>query len=156
MLWINIVNDKIYIGIDPGKSGGICFLMDDDIKSFKCPVTTHDMTEDLVDIKETSMFLSGCTAIVEKVHAFPGQGVTSCFNFGYNYGLWLGILSALKIPYTLVSPQKWMKFYGVPKMERKDRKNYLKQFAQQMYPDHKVTLYNADAILLANYLKKTH
>ncbi len=144
--------DKIYIGIDPGKSGGICFLMDDDIKSFKCPDTTHDMTEELILAKN----IRKCTAIIEKVHAFPGQGVTSCFNFGYNYGLWIGILSALKIPYVLVPPNKWMRYYSVPKMERKDRKNYLKQLAQQMYPDHKVTLYNADAILLANYLKKTH
>ena len=144
--------DKIYIGIDPGKSGGICFLMDDEIKTFKCPTTTHDMAEKLIISKN----IRKCTAVIERVHAFPGQGVTSCFNFGYNYGVWLGILSALHIQYKLVSPQKWMKYYGVPKMEKKDRKNYLKQLAQQMYPDHKVTLYNADAILLANYLKKTH
>ena len=144
--------DKIYIGIDPGKSGGICFLMDDNIKSFKCPDTTHDMTEELILAKD----IRKCTAIVEKVWSFPGQGVKSVFSFGYNYGLWIGILSALKIPYILVPPNKWIKYYSVPKMERKDRKNYLKQLAQQMYPDHKITLYNADAILLANYLKKTH
>jgi len=144
--------DKIYIGIDPGKSGGICFLMDDDIKSFKCPETTHDMTEELILAKN----IRGCTAIVEKVWSFPGQGVKSVFSFGYNYGLWLGILSALKIPYILVPANKWMKYYSVPKLEKKDRKNYLKQLAQQMHPDHNITLYNADAILLANYLKKTH
>ena len=144
--------DKIYIGIDPGKSGGICFLMDDDIKTFKCPTTTHDMTEELILAKD----IRKCTAIVEKVWSFPGQGVKSVFSFGYNYGLWIGILSALKIPYILVPPNKWIKYYSVPKLERKDRKNYLKQLAQQMYPNHKITLYNADAILLANYLKKTH
>ena len=144
--------DKIYIGIDPGKSGGICFLMDDDIRSFKCPETTPDMTEELILAKD----IRKCTAIVEKVWSFPGQGVKSVFSFGYNYGLWIGILSALKIPYILVPPNKWIKYYSVPKLERKDRKNYLKQLAQQMYPNHKITLYNADAILLANYLKKTH
>ena len=144
--------DKIYIGIDPGKAGGICFLMDDDIKTFKCPKTTHDMAEELILAKD----IRKCTAVVEKVHAFPGQGVRSVWTFAENYGTWLGILSALHIQYSLISPQKWMKHYGVPKMERKDRKNYLKQLAQQLYPDHKVTLYNADAILLANYLKKTH
>ncbi len=142
----------IYIGIDPGKSGGICFLMDDEIKTFKCPATTHDMTEELILAKD----IRKCTAVVEKVWSFPGQGVKSCFNFGYNYGLWQGILSALKIPYKLVPPNKWMRYYSVPKLEKRDRKNYLKQLAQQMYPDHKVTLYNADAILLANYLKKNN
>jgi len=143
--------DKIYIGIDPGKAGGICFLMDDDIKTFKCPATTHDMAEELILAKD----IRKCTAVVERVHSFPGQGVASTFNFGYNYGVWLGILSALHIPYQLCLPRKWMKFYGSMPKEKKDRKNHLKQLAQQMYPDHKVTLYNADAILLANYLKKT-
>ena len=143
--------DKIYIGIHPGKSGGICFLMDDEIKTFKCPATTHDMAEELILAKD----IRKCTAVVERVHSFPGQGVASTFNFGYNYGVWLGILSALHIPYQLCLPRKWMKFYGSMPKEKKDRKNHLKQLAQQMYPDHKVTLYNADAILLANYLKKT-
>ena len=143
--------DKIYIGIDPGKAGGICFLMGDDIKTFKCPATTHDMAEELILAKD----IRKCTAVVERVHSFPGQGVASTFNFGYNYGVWLGILSALHIPYQLCLPRKWMKFYGSMPKEKKDRKNHLKQLAQQMYPDHKVTLYNADAILLANYLKKT-
>ena len=144
--------DKIYIGIDPGKAGGICFLMDDDIKTFKCPATTHDMAEELILAKD----IRKCTAVVERVHSFPGQGVASTFNFGYNYGVWLGILSALHIPYQLCLTRKCMKFYGSMPKEKKDRKNHLKQLAQQMYPDHKVTLYNADAILLANYLKKTH
>ena len=144
--------DKIYIGIDPGKAGAICFLMGDDIKTFKCPATTHDMAEELI----LSQNIRKCTAIVEKVHSFPGQGVRSVWTFAENYGTWLGILSALHIQYKLITPVTWMKFYSVPRMERKDRKNYLKQLAQQMYPDHKVTLYNADAILLANYLKKTH
>ena len=143
--------DKIYIGIDPGKAGGICFLMDDEIKTFKCPATTHDMAEELILAKD----IRKCTAVVERVHSFPGQGVASTFNFGYNYGVWLGILSALHIPYQLCLPRKWMKFYGSMPKEKKDRKNHLKQLAQQIYPDHKVTLYNADAILLANYLKKT-
>ena len=118
----------IYIGIDPGKSGGICFLMDDEIKTFKCPATTHDMTEELILAKD----IRKCTAVVEKVHAFPGQGVTSCFNFGYNYGLWLGILSALSIQFVLCPPNKWMRYYSVPKLEKRDRKNYLKQLAQQL------------------------
>ena len=125
--------------------------MDDEIKTFKCPATTHDMAEELILAKD----IRKCTAVVERVHSFPGQGVASTFNFGYNYGVWLGILSALHIPYQLCLPRKWMKFYGSMPKEKKDRKNHLKQLAQQMYPDHKVTLYNADAILLANYLKKT-
>lgn len=44
---------------------------------------------------------------IEKVHSMPKQGVASSFNFGKGFGLWLGIVAALGIPYTLVTPQRW-------------------------------------------------
>ena len=67
----------------------------------------------------------------------------------------MGILSAFNIKTILVTPQTWMKYYKdkfeikLPK-ERKDRKNKLKEMAAE-YTDKKVTLYNADAILIAVY-----
>lgn len=50
-----------------------------------------------------------CHLIIEQVHAMKGQGVTSVFDFGMGFGLWLGIINALQIPYTQVTPQKWKK-----------------------------------------------
>ncbi len=44
---------------------------------------------------------------IEAVHSMPEQGVASSFQFGKGFGIWLGILGALSIPYTLVTPQKW-------------------------------------------------
>ena len=49
-----------------------------------------------------------------------------------------------------------MKYYSIPKMEKKDRKNHLKHLAQQRYPEANVTLYNADALLIATYLRETN
>lgn len=48
-------------------------------------------------------------ACLEKVHAMPGQGVTSMFTFGENFGFWKGFLAAHKVPYVLTTPQVWMK-----------------------------------------------
>ena len=54
-----------------------------------------------------------------------------------------------------VSPQKWMKFWEnkigekLPKV-KKDRKNKLKEIASD-YTSEKVTLWNADAILITMY-----
>ena len=49
-----------------------------------------------------------------------------------------------------------MKTYsGVPK-DKKERKNYLKATAQQLYPDKHITLATADAVLLAHYLMRTY
>ena len=50
-----------------------------------------------------------CNVFIEKVHSMPGQGVASMFNFGKGYGIWIGILAALKISKTLVTPQEWKK-----------------------------------------------
>ena len=56
-----------------------------------------------------------------------------------------------------VLPAAWMTSIGCEKgMDYKDRKRWLKGEAQRLYPDSKVTLYNADAILIAHYAKKTY
>jgi crossover junction endodeoxyribonuclease RuvC len=49
------------------------------------------------------------TALVEKVSAMPKQGVSSTFKFGDGYGSVKGVLSALGIPFELITPQRWMK-----------------------------------------------
>tara|TARA_R100001463_G_scaffold6332_1_gene20838 strand:+ start:3373 stop:3711 length:339 start_codon:yes stop_codon:yes gene_type:complete len=95
-------------------------------------------------------------AIIEAVHSFPGQGVASTFKFGNNYGQWQGILSALKIPYILVSPQKWMKMYQPLPKNKTERKRRLKEIALEYHPDIKVTLDTSDAIVMAYYLKETN
>jgi hypothetical protein len=85
----------------------------------------------------------------------PHDGRSSLFKFGTNYGKWLGILASYKVPTTLVSPQKWMKYWKdklnieLPK-DKPERKRALKEIASH-YTDKKVTLYNADAILITMY-----
>lgn len=151
-----------YIGIDVGKSGGVCFIYKQkdsplyQMDCFKCPTTIHDMSDLLGTPPITTPANIRWVAVVEKVHSMPGQGVKSMFTFGQNYGTWLGILATLKIPYNLARPLEWMKTYsGVPK-DKKERKNYLKATAQQLYPDKHITLATADAVLLAHYLMRTY
>jgi crossover junction endodeoxyribonuclease RuvC len=52
---------------------------------------------------------------IEQVGSMPGQGVSSVFAFGKSYGIIIGICAALKVPFTLVPPQRWKKALGVPK-----------------------------------------
>ena len=149
------MDNRIYIGIDPGKNGGIALIYNDVAVCKRCPTTVLEMAEVIeswTDRKEAGNLQK--QAIIEAVHSFPHQGVRSVFTFGEGYGKWLGILAAHKIPYTQVSPQKWMKFYQPLSKEKKDRKNQLKHLAQQRFPEIKITLATADAILLANYLKE--
>ena len=88
------------------------------------------------------------------VWARPNNASRAAFNYGVNYGQWLGIVSCYTIDVELILPANWMKFYGMEKgMEYQDRKKWLKAKAQELYPDLKVTLVNADAILIAHYNK---
>ena len=48
-------------------------------------------------------------AVMEKVGAMPGQGVSSMFQFGRSVGMLEGILAGLLIPVTYVSPATWQK-----------------------------------------------
>lgn len=67
--------------------------------------------------------------VVEHVGAMPGQGVTSCFSFGQNFGFILGLLTAFRIPYELVRPQKWKKEFSCT-----SDKNTSIEVAQRLFP----------------------
>ena len=149
------MDNRVFIGIDPGIKGGIAFIYNDTYYVKATPGTVAGMADELITLKQMGPNLAMYCAI-ELVHSFPGQGVASTFKFGMNYGQWLGILATLKIPYIEVTPHKWMKHYGSLPKERKDRKNRLKHLAQQRFPDIKITLATADAVLLCNYLKETN
>jgi len=142
----------IFIGIDPGKGGGIAYLSGKDMEAIRYPT---DLQE-LVFLLRKFQYSSGCIAIMERVHSFPNQGVKSTFSFGENFGTWKGLLAATDIKYSLVQPKKWMSFYGELPKEKQKRKNHLKNIAKSLYPSLKVTLYTADAILLAHYIKETY
>ena len=138
-----------YIGIDPGINGA-CAVLDDEsnLKVFRCPKDIKEMADVLYKYQ-----FEDCYAVIEKVHSFPGQGVVSTFTFGRNFGQWEGILAALDIPYIYVQPKKWMESFQPLSKEKKIRKKELKSKAIELHPKTKVTLVNADAILLAHYCK---
>ncbi len=69
---------------------------------------------------------------LERAQAMPGQGVSSMFTTGKGFGINLGMLAALQIPYTIVSPQVWQRemFKGLPK----DGKQTARIVCQQLWP----------------------
>ena len=147
----------IIIGIDPGSSGAMAIWNKGISKIHKCP----KKVEDMADIVKDSLWINKTDnireayAYIEQVHAMPHDGRSSLFKFGTNYGKWLGILGAFKVPTTLVSPQRWMKYWKDKlnielSKDKQIRKRELKDIASH-YTDKKVTLYNADAILITMY-----
>ena len=149
------MENRVFIGIDPGKGGGVAFIYNDTYYAKKCPNTVSEMADELILLNDMAPDISKY-AVIEQVHSMPKQGVKSVFTFGQGYGQWLGILATLKIPYIQVTPHKWMVHYGSRPKDKKERKNHLKHLAQQRFPNIKITLATSDAMLLANYLRETN
>lgn len=104
---------KHYIGIDPGSHGYIVVL--DEEGKYLNSLAIEDSTEQEVARFVFKWSRAEAVALMEDVHSMPGQGVATTFAFGRNVGFLQGILVALQIPYTLVTPRKWQKEMWIAK-----------------------------------------
>jgi len=139
----------IYIGVDPGVSGGIAVLNENGLalESVPMPATEQDLL-DVFTAVESPVWRRPAHAMIERVYSSPQMGVASAFTFGKGYGALLMALTAARIPFDQVVPAKWQAVMGC--LSRGD-KNITKRRAQQLFPDVKVTHATADALLLAEY-----
>lgn len=112
----------IYIGIDPGKKGAWAVIRSEGV--FVFPWDEMSFIAEMDTLKHS---VDGC--VLEHVGAMPGQGVTSMFHFGENFGFIQGVLRAYGIPYELVRPQRWKKEFGIT-----SDKNTSIAVAQRLFP----------------------
>ena len=145
-----------YIGVDPGKSGGITIIHGKDIKTYKCPQRTEDMAI-LFSLLIGDTCSYNVKVFMERVWARPNNAVRSAFAYGVNYGQWMGIIACHEIPLQTCLPNEWIKYYECSKdLEYQERKRWLKDKAKSLYPNLNITLMTADSILIADYAKKEH
>lgn len=136
-----------FVGIDPGKAGGIAFIFGNGgHTAMKMPETPQELAQLIREHRTEETW-----AYVERVSSSPQQGVVSAFTFGRGYGAILGVLAALEIPYDLVTPGVWQKAMGCL---TRGNKNVSKSRAAAMFPSFKVTHWSADALLLAEYCRR--
>ncbi len=109
------------IGIDPGVSGALVLLDGgalSPVEWMRMPTITVGRAK-RVDGAEIarwihrSLMSPDVHAYLELVGAMPGQGVTSMFAFGHAAGSVCGVLAALQIPATYVTPQAWKRRAGL-------------------------------------------
>lgn len=157
----------LWIGIDPGLGGAVGILSPNELAKFfdtpTVPVKVGRGRRRAYQLDAIQDFLRQCSeehrcqAVLEKVHAMPGQGVTSMFSMGYGFGIWEMALSAFYIPYKLVTPQRWK----AAMIEGADRgKNAARLTAIKMFPHladdlkFKANADRAEALLIAAYCKQ--
>ena len=156
----------IFLGIDPGATGAVALIRSDGSVTFWDTPVVHiksgKKTKTEMNASAASELLAGIRdeskdavfVTIEKVSSMPGQGVASMFSFGKNFGTWLGILAALKLPYQQISPVTWKKsmMFGMPKEKDASRVK-----AMQLFPNTHRDLNlmkhhgRADALLIAEY-----
>ncbi len=137
---------RIFIGIDPGKSGGIAAV---DARGKAFLVTPMPQTErDILDWLTIAKHEDSPRAVLEFVRSSPQMGVSSAFTFGAGYGGLRMALVAVGIPFDQVTPPKWQ---AAMQCRSRGDKNITKRRAQELFPDVKVTHALADALLLAEY-----
>ena len=154
------------IGIDPGISGAVAVFEDGVLMSIVDMPTVevasgksmkrHISAAGLRYILEMDMYQKA-HVVIEKVGAMPSQGVTSMFNFGRSAGIIEGVVAALRMPYTYVTPAAWTKAVG-----RAAGKDASRMRAMELFPS-KADLFKrakddgrADAALIAYWYLTRH
>lgn len=146
---------KIIVAGDPGASGAI---------AWRDPETAQVMTmtwKKIVDgkfgiVERLSQGVDSKVIYVEKVSGYIGKEQTgsSMFSFGEVYGAMWAPFMAYGFTVKPAEPKKWQKslFITKPKgCSYETGKRILKNRAIKMYPEVKVTLTNADALLILKY-----
>ena len=152
----------IVVGIDPGKNGGIVVINDGEntndspsVEMHKCPPSSVGMSDILTKARNIAWSQQDRIVVaIEKVWAFPTDARSAAFKFGVNYGMWLGIIGSLDLPFMEVPPKVWMSSYDPVPKDKKERKQYLKDTCITMYKDiflydKNVTYAVSDAALIA-------
>ena len=141
----------VVLGIDPGKSGGFAVIGEQfETGAMKTPESERELWERFKAVKISA---PGVVAYLESVGASPQMGTVSAFTFGRSFGLLIGMLYALEIPFEFVRPSTWQKALGLTAVGKKfgTKGGHLKEKACQLYPGIKVTNATADALLIATY-----
>lgn len=148
---------KLIIGIDPGAHGAIAALRPDgSVYSVdNMPDTPSDI---YCRLKALTLASDAPVCYLEDVgHGLPGQSSSATAKFARHNGHLEMALIALSIRICKVRPQRWERTFSLGKssdFSKPEWKRRLKQKAQELFPSVKVTLLNADALLIAEYGRK--
>lgn len=159
------MTNNAIIAVDPGKSGGFAWSFQDLVRLQPMPATQGEILQTIREyVREalcTPIGSSSTVAYMELVGGFiqgnpvPGSAM---FAFGHGVGFIVGVLQTLGIRTIQVRPQKWQKHFSLgTKSECATTsvwKNKLLAEAQRRYPNQKITLKTADALLILDYARE--
>lgn len=138
-----------YLGIDPGISGGLAAIDTIDGETFvwtyEMPPTDRGIWDLLRSFDRDSITLCA----LEKVTGRPRQ--RGAMRFAEHNGALRALVVASGVPTELVAPGTWQRALGC--LSGGD-KSVLRARAEALFPGVKVTAWNQDALLLAEYARR--
>lgn len=144
----------IYIGIDPGSSGGLAALWADGrvLVAQPMPKTEKDLLDMLSGLASTHE--AGTHAVLEQLRPMPStfRGGKGNWYLGGSYFAMRMALIACGIPFDEAVPRKWQ---GAMQCLTGGDKNVSKRRATELFPTvTKITHATADALLIAEYCRR--
>ena len=158
----------IYIGIDPGITGAVAILHDNQLKELiDIPSILKGISSSVkyeIDAHGLSRIIAGAIyhigsnkeqilGAVERVNSRPGQSAPSTFSMGDSFGVCRAVLAGLGVSSNYVTPATWKKHYRLTSDKEESR-----ALASRRFPTAELHLKKhadrAEAILIALYLKE--
>lgn len=147
----------LYLGVDPGDSSGGVALIDANGRFVDAvrltgtkanPLTPRDLYR---WVWEYGTLPGIDFAVLERVKAMPRDGGTSAFKFGASWGKLYMLLVSCGIPFDEPTPSQWQ---GAMNCRTKGDKKVTRNLAAKLWPETRVTHWNADALLMAEYARR--
>ena len=162
------MGDRVrFIGIDPGLGGAVVVLSDSVIESVHRTPTIaigkgarrqFNVTamRSILEAVEPHEVMVG----IEKVASMPRDGRAGAFRFGQGYGIWLGLLSGLRLPHVEIPPQRWQARMLAGHPRGPHTKTSAVAAFSSLFPNmplvRKADWGIADAGLIAEYARRVH
>ena len=147
------------LGVDVGASGAFCEIWPQDRILVHPMMEQPDLRDYIAEIaKACSIEGLALHCFIEQVGGYIGrpQPGSMMFKFGFGAGYIHGLLAANKVTTHMVTPQKWQKgLSGVDGLKGPDRKRALRAEAARRFPNIKTNLQTSDAILIADYGRRS-
>jgi hypothetical protein len=148
----------VWVGIDPGKSGGIAAVgpAEGQVRVIAMPESPAELHKALVELTGGGIGF----VFMEKAQPMPKQGVVSVYNYGHHNGFIEGILVGLGVRHMLFKPQVWQKVMHLGADSKLELKARSLQVCQRIFPGvsllptpkcRKPSDGMAEALLIAEY-----